>query len=50
LKLMLRPERLGLRQCGCDAGFRLRHGGPIVIVDQLREYLAFVYTLIILDG
>ncbi len=45
LQLMLSLQRLGLRHRGRDAGFRLRHGGAIVIVDQLREHLAFVHML-----
>ena len=48
LQLVLRPQRLSLRQGGRDAGCRLRHGGTIVIIDQLRENLPFVHSLVIL--
>ena len=45
---MLRPQRLRLRRRGRDAGFRLRDGGAIVIVDHLREHLPLVHSLVVL--
>ena len=50
LQRMLSLERLGLRHRGRDAGFGLRRGGAIVIVNQLREHLPFVDMFEILDG
>ena len=49
LQIVLCNQRLRLRQCGRDAGFRLLDRGAIVIVNQLRKNLALVHTLVILN-
>jgi hypothetical protein len=48
LQLVLRPQRLGLRHRSCNAGFSLRHGGAVIILDQLGEYLPFAHTFVVL--
>ena len=49
LQRMLRLQYLSLRRRGRNPGCRLRHGGTIVIVDQLREHLPLLNPLKILD-